>query len=74
MSTLLSHFAFDAHDDMHGRELLGVEMGGPLHCLVICGTTHPLENELLKWYSADPESLVREEVDADAAGGEESIS
>lgn len=69
--TLLSYFAFDARDDTHGSELLDVEMGGPLHCLVICGTTHPLENELLKWYSADPKPDVRQGVDADIAGGGE---
>lgn len=33
-------------------ELLEVDFGGPLHCLVICGTTHPLEEELLKWHRA----------------------
>ncbi|CAM9504860.1 unnamed protein product [Laminaria digitata] len=31
-------------------ELLDVDFGAPLHSLVICGTTHPLEDELLKWH------------------------
>ncbi|CAM9467980.1 unnamed protein product [Pylaiella littoralis] len=31
-------------------ELLDVDFGEPLHSLVICGTTHPLEDELLKWH------------------------
>lgn len=31
-------------------ELLHVDFGEPLHSLVICGTTHPLEDELLKWH------------------------
>lgn len=33
-------------------ELLDVDFGEPLHSLVICGTTHPLEDELLKWHRA----------------------
>lgn len=37
-------------------ELLEVDFGGPLHCLVICGTTHPLEEELLKWHMKDAQS------------------
>lgn len=39
-------------------ELLEVDFGGPLHCLVICGTTHPLEEELLKWHRADQQQPV----------------
>lgn len=31
-------------------ELLDVDFGEPLHSLVICGATHPLEDELLKWH------------------------
>lgn len=31
-------------------ELLDVDFGEPLHSLVICGKTHPLEDELLKWH------------------------
>ena len=30
--------------------------GAPLHSLVICGTTHPLEDELLKWHRVESES------------------
>ncbi|CAN0456960.1 unnamed protein product, partial [Hapterophycus canaliculatus] len=31
-------------------ELLDVDFGEPLHSLVICGATHPLEDELLQWH------------------------
>lgn len=27
-----------------------MDFGEPLHSLIICGTTHPLEDELLKWH------------------------
>ncbi|PIA47942.1 hypothetical protein AQUCO_01400501v1 [Aquilegia coerulea] len=33
------------------RELLKIDFGAPLHCLVIVGKTHILEEELLKFYS-----------------------
>jgi len=29
-------------------QLLEVDFGAPLHCLVICGETHPLEQEVSK--------------------------
>mmetsp|Transcript_22016 Transcript_22016/g.31955 ORF Transcript_22016/g.31955 Transcript_22016/m.31955 type:complete len:271 (-) Transcript_22016:120-932(-) len=31
-------------------ELSEVDMGPPLHCLVLCGTLHPVEQELLEYY------------------------
>ncbi|KAK9108733.1 hypothetical protein Sjap_016793 [Stephania japonica] len=33
------------------RELLAVDFGTPLHCLVIVGETHPVEEEMLNFYS-----------------------
>lgn len=33
------------------RDLYDVEFGAPLHCLVIIGETHPLEEEMLEFYS-----------------------
>uniref|UniRef100_A0A2P2IT36 diphthine methyl ester synthase n=1 Tax=Rhizophora mucronata TaxID=61149 RepID=A0A2P2IT36_RHIMU len=32
------------------RQLLEVDFGAPLHCLVIIGDTHPLEEEMLEFY------------------------
>lgn len=32
------------------QELLSVDFGAPLHCLALCGETHPLEEEVLEWY------------------------
>ncbi|NXV71894.1 DPH5 synthase, partial [Atlantisia rogersi] len=34
-----------------------VELGGPLHSLVITGTMHPLELEMLQLFSVDPSSF-----------------
>lgn len=33
------------------RELLNIDFGAPLHCLVIVGKTHILEEEMLEFYS-----------------------
>lgn len=33
------------------RDLLDVDFGAPLHCLVIVGETHPVEEEMLQFYS-----------------------
>ncbi|KAI3991906.1 hypothetical protein MKX01_012851 [Papaver californicum] len=33
------------------KELLAVDFGAPLHCLVIVGKTHPVEEEMLEFYS-----------------------
>lgn len=38
-------------------QLLEVDFGAPLHCLVICGETHPLERELLRWHMVDAQQL-----------------
>ncbi|CAK7346224.1 unnamed protein product [Dovyalis caffra] len=39
------------------RQLLAVDFGAPLHCLVIVGKTHPLEEEMLNVYKLKGESL-----------------
>lgn len=39
------------------RQLLAVDFGAPLHCLVIVGTTHPLEEEMLSVFKLKGESL-----------------
>ncbi|XP_077220600.1 putative diphthine methyl ester synthase [Tasmannia lanceolata] len=33
------------------RELMAVDFGAPLHCLVIVGKTHPVEEEMLEFYT-----------------------
>ncbi|OVA13198.1 Tetrapyrrole methylase [Macleaya cordata] len=33
------------------KELLTVDFGAPLHCLVIVGKTHPVEEEMLEFYT-----------------------
>lgn len=32
------------------KQLLEVDFGNPLHCLVIVGKTHPVEEEMLEFY------------------------
>jgi diphthine methyl ester synthase len=32
------------------EKLLDVDFGPPLHCLIIVGETHPLEEEMLEFY------------------------
>ncbi|KAG1354047.1 Granule diphthine synthase [Cocos nucifera] len=32
------------------KDLLGVDFGPPLHCLIIVGETHPIEEEMLEFY------------------------
>ncbi|KAI5596761.1 hypothetical protein POPTR_002G023700v4 [Populus trichocarpa] len=39
------------------RQLLAVDFGAPLHCLVIVGTTHPIEEEMLNMYKLKGESI-----------------
>lgn len=53
-------------------ELLGVDFGAPLHSLVICGTTHPLEDELLKWHRVQkpPTPAEGSELAEEVEGGE----
>jgi len=31
-------------------ELILVDFGKPLHCLVICGEIHPMEQEVLEYF------------------------
>lgn len=40
--------------------LLTVDFGAPLHCLVIAGETHPLEQEMLDFYRLKEGSDKRE--------------
>jgi diphthine methyl ester synthase len=35
------------------EELLTVDFGPPLHCLALCGETHPLELEVLNTYAVN---------------------
>lgn len=49
-------------------ELLDVDFGEPLHSLVICGTTHPLEDELLKWHRVAVADRPAAEVPAEGIG------
>ncbi len=49
-------------------ELLDVDFGEPLHSLVICGTTHPLEDELLKWHRVTADRIEKPPVKEDEAG------
>ncbi|KAK6938944.1 Tetrapyrrole methylase [Dillenia turbinata] len=37
-------------------QLLTVDFGAPLHCLVIAGNTHPLEEEMLEFYALKGEN------------------
>lgn len=39
------------------KQLLTVDFGAPLHCLVIVGDTHPVEEEMLDFYKLKGESL-----------------
>jgi diphthine synthase len=32
------------------KKLLDVDFGPPLHCLIIVGETHPVEQEMLEFY------------------------
>ncbi|EYU36780.1 hypothetical protein MIMGU_mgv1a011606mg [Erythranthe guttata] len=38
------------------KQLLTVDFGPPLHCLVIVGETHPVEEEMLEFYKIDGSS------------------
>ncbi|KAL0366038.1 UNVERIFIED_CONTAM: putative diphthine methyl ester synthase [Sesamum radiatum] len=38
------------------KQLLTLDFGPPLHCLVIVGDTHPLEEEMLEFYTIDKTS------------------
>ncbi|XP_030527378.2 probable diphthine methyl ester synthase isoform X2 [Rhodamnia argentea] len=48
------------------RQLRTVDFGAPLHCLVIVGSTHPLEEEMLEFYKLEGRtSEPKEDVTAD---------
>lgn len=38
-------------------DLVTVEFGPPLHCMVICGELHPCEKELLAFFQAKAEEI-----------------
>lgn len=38
------------------KQLLTIDFGPPLHCLVIVGETHPVEEEMLEFYKTDGNS------------------
>lgn len=40
------------------RQMSSIDLGGPLHSLVVVGRTHPLERDLLRRYAIDEESLL----------------
>ena len=42
------------------RQLLEMDFGAPLHCLVIAGKTHPVEEEMLDFYKLKGESAKSE--------------
>lgn len=39
------------------KDLLTIDFGQPLHCLVIVGKTHPLEEEMLEFYAMSKECI-----------------
>ena len=39
-------------------ELLKVDFGPPLHCLALCGETHPLETEILEYFQVKADEMV----------------
>ena len=41
------------------RQLQTIDFGTPLHCLVIVGKTHPVEEEMLDFYKLKGESVDR---------------
>jgi diphthine synthase len=50
------------HDDqkiVYGtlEELLSIDFGAPLHCLVLVGKTHFMEDEVLDFYKTSREDL-----------------
>ncbi|GAB2286420.1 hypothetical protein Dimus_020828 [Dionaea muscipula] len=38
------------------KQLLAIDFGPPLHCLVIVGETHPMEDEMLKFFAIKEEN------------------
>lgn len=43
------------------KELRAVDFGPPLHCLVIVGKTHPLEDEMLDFHTIKSDELQSQE-------------
>ena len=43
------------------QQLRRVDFGPPLHCLALCGETHPLEDDMLRYYAVKEEELLGEE-------------
>lgn len=46
-------------------ELIKVDFGQPLHSLALCGETHPLELEILKYYQVKESDMTYVEVEVD---------
>lgn len=42
------------------RQLRSVDFGPPLHCLALCGETHPLEDEMLEFFRVKEEEVLDE--------------
>lgn len=40
------------------RQLQTIDFGTPLHCLVIVGQTHPVEEEMLDFYRLKGENML----------------
>ena len=53
------------------EQLLKVDFGPPLHCLALCGETHPLELEVLAHYQVRPEDMTYEGPTKEASHSEE---
>jgi diphthine methyl ester synthase len=50
------------------EDLRAVDFGEPLHCLVVCGPVHPLEEELLRHFRL-PTSTAAEAAEGQGQGG-----
>lgn len=44
------------------KQLRSIDFGSPLHCLVIVGKTHPVEEEMLDFYKSGTENLEQDVV------------
>ena len=53
------------------EQLLKVDFGPPLHCLALCGETHPLELEVLAHYQVKEEDMTYEGPPKEAARSED---
>lgn len=52
------------------QQLLDVDFGAPLHSLVIAGTTHPIEDEILERFKLAPAEQQQEQQQQGEAPGE----